>query len=151
MKDWTESRENDLFIYEVAKELTNNGIIIEKFWQKSDGTLDGRLSVIVHHDFSFDHKMVKIKKNSEGPTRWMDSINTINNFGVDDNHIYVLVDETNNLHIVPSRVYLSGVNIGHQEWLNSFGRYGQEHNDNDVRVFWDNDNLYLNNYNYFRV
>ncbi len=146
----TERRENDIFIYDVAKELVNNGVIVERFWQKSDGTLDNMLSVMANRDFRFIHKVVRIKKNSGDSTRWMDNIGAIDNFGVDNDHGYVLVDENFGLHIVSSVSFKNYVEQGHENWLNTPGKNGQDHKDNPVRVFNDDGDVYLDNYEFFK-
>lgn len=70
---------------------------------------------------------------------------------IGNNIIYVLVN-LNNLgqpeyHIVPSNIIANTVKEGHQKWLNTPGKNGQEHNDSNVRLFTDFDNKYLNNWN----
>ena len=41
-------------------------------------------------------------------------------------------------------------NVIHQEWLLKPGKDGQLHNDNSIRIFSDNDNTYLNKWDYLK-
>ena len=65
-----------------------------------------------------------------------------------DNIIYILVKlngfDLPEYHIVPSAVVVERIKSSHEVWLNTPGKYGQKHNDNNVRVFEDNSNEFLN-------
>jgi hypothetical protein len=43
---------------------------------------------------------------------------------------------------VPSKELAENVKNNHQVWLNTLGRNGQSHNDNDMRSFRDNVEIY---------
>ena len=49
-------------------------------------------------------------------------------------------------HIVPSKIVAETVKNGHQKWLETPGRNGQQHNDNPMRKFADTEDKYLNNW-----
>lgn len=67
---------------------------------------------------------------------------------VGENIIYFFVSlnelDIPEYHIVPSEIVASTLIKEHTEWLNSPGRNGQQHNDNDIRVFTDPNDIYLN-------
>ena len=71
-----------------------------------------------------------------------------------DNIIYILVKykglENPEYHIVPSIVVAERLKRVHQEWLNTPGKNGQKHNDNNLRVFDDKNNEYLDNWELFK-
>ena len=51
-------------------------------------------------------------------------------------------------HIVPSRIVSQTIKNNHSNWLNIPGLKGQKHNDNDIRVFSDKYDKYLNKWEY---
>lgn len=73
---------------------------------------------------------------------------------VEDNVIYIFVKinglETPEYHIVPSWIVSETLKKSHQEWLLKPGKDGQLHNDNSIRIFSDNDNTYLNKWDYLK-
>lgn len=73
---------------------------------------------------------------------------------VEDNVIYIFVKinglETPEYHIVPSWIVSETLKKSHQEWLLKPGKDGQVHNDNSIRIFSDNDNTYLNKWDYLK-
>ena len=70
-----------------------------------------------------------------------------------DNIIYVLVKlaglEAPEYHIVPSKVISERIKKSHQDWLNTPGKNGNKHNDNDMRVFVDENDEFLNRWDLF--
>lgn len=148
-KDYTEQRRIDNMVYAVKAELANHGIIAN-FVCNADGTCKTELTVTNVNGKNVK-KRVKIKKNTQGDYRWFDEINSVNKFGVDNNHIYVLVDEFDQLHIVPSRAYKNSIEAGHYEWLISYGKNGKKHNDNPKRNFYDFNNDFLNAFEFFSI
>ena len=69
-----------------------------------------------------------------------------------DNIIYIFVSlneyDTPEYHIVPSTVVAERLKREHQEWLDTPGKQGQKHSDNNMRVFRDLDNEYLDRWDY---
>lgn len=69
-----------------------------------------------------------------------------------DNIIYLFVSlnelDTPEYHIVPSFVVAERLRREHQEWLNTPGKQGQKHKDNNMRVFRDFNDEYLNRWDY---
>lgn len=73
---------------------------------------------------------------------------------VEDDFIYIFVKinglEEPEYHIVPSWIVSGTLKQSHQEWLSKPGKDGQIHNDNSIRIFSDNDNIYLNKWDYLK-
>ena len=72
---------------------------------------------------------------------------------IGDNIIYVLVS-LNGLsepeyHIVPSKVVADRIREDHRRWLETPGAKGQPHKDNDIRIFSDEDDTYLDRWDLF--
>lgn len=63
-------------------------------------------------------------------------------------HFYVFValgeqDERPRFHIVPSKVVAERTRKGHQKWLRTPGKKGQQHRDTPMRQFADLDDAFL--------
>lgn len=73
---------------------------------------------------------------------------------IDNNIIYVLVKlkdlDPPEYHIVPSKIVAQRLRESHQAWLNTPGKNGQSHNDSDIRQFRDDNNEFLNKWEYFK-
>lgn len=69
---------------------------------------------------------------------------------IGDNIIYIFVAlnelDVPEYHIVPSYIVAKTIKESHQEWLNTPGKKGQQHNDNPIRKFDDLNDKYLNNW-----
>ncbi len=65
-----------------------------------------------------------------------------------DNIFYVFVSlnelETPEFHVVPSKVVAEKIKEDHQNWLSVPGKNGKIHNDSSMRIFNDDDNIFLN-------
>jgi hypothetical protein len=66
-----------------------------------------------------------------------------------DNLFYVLVNlkgenDFPDFHIVPSTIVAKTIKEGHQAWLDTPGKLGKAHNDNNMRMFGDPDDKYRN-------
>ena len=88
---------------------------------------------------------IQVKTTSSKSKTWTLTKKSENLVG--DNIIYVFVTlndlESPEYHIVPSKVVSERIKNDHQEWLNTPGRKGQPHNDNNIRKFSDIDDIYL--------
>lgn len=71
-----------------------------------------------------------------------------------DNIFYVFVSLNEmgspEYHIVPSHVVADTIASEHKKWLDTPGKKGQPHNDNDIRSFSDKGNLYLDKWDYLK-
>ncbi len=95
---------------------------------------------------------VQVKTTSYKQKRW--TLSKKNEELVKDNIIYVLVAlnelDQPEYHIVPSSVIADTIKNSHQTWLDTPGKNGQEHNDNNIRIFEDKEDIYLNKWDYFK-
>lgn len=57
--------------------------------------------------------------------------------------------ETPSYHIVPSNIVANTIKNNHQAWLSCCGKNGQQHNDNNLRNFFDKKDQYLNRWDFF--
>lgn len=89
---------------------------------------------------------IQVKTTSYKQKKW--TLSKKNEDLVGDNIFYVFVSlnelETPEYHIVPSSVVAKSVKDGHQLWLDTPGKQGQKHNDNNIRNFYDKEDIYLN-------
>lgn len=89
---------------------------------------------------------IQVKTTSYSHKEWTLSAKNEELYG--ENIFYVLVvlngENTPEYHIVPSEVVAKSVKESHQAWLDTPGRKGQAHNDNNMRKFSDKENKYLN-------
>lgn len=89
---------------------------------------------------------VQIKTTENNKKRWVLSkkCETL----IDKNIYYILVrlDGTNipSYHIVPSEVLANEIRTGHKRWLAELGKNGKIHRDNNMRVFMDENERFLN-------
>ncbi len=97
---------------------------------------------------SYNQYAIQVKTNNGKDKKWI--LSQKNEKLIGDNIIYILVNlnELNHpeYHIVPSRIIAEEIYKKHQTWLNSPGKNGQKHNDNNIRIFEDSDDKFLNNW-----
>ncbi len=95
---------------------------------------------------TYNQYAIQVKTTSYRSKEW--TLSKKNEDLIKDNVIYIFVslNELDNpeYHIVPSMIVAKQIKESHQLWLNTLGRNGQEHNDNPIRKFTDNEDLYLN-------
>lgn len=87
---------------------------------------------------------IQVKTTGYKQKKW--TLSKKNEELIGDNIFYVFVSlnelETPEYHIVPSKVVADTIRASHQEWLNTPGQKGQRHNDTNIRVFLDKDDMY---------
>ena len=95
---------------------------------------------------------IQVKTTGYRQKKWTLSKKSENLQG--DNIIYFFVSlnelDVPEYHIVPSKIVAEIVKRSHQEWLNTPGRQGQPHNDNNIRNFFDINDEYLNRWDYLK-
>lgn len=95
---------------------------------------------------TYEQFAIQVKTTTYKQKKW--TLSKKNETLEGDNIIYFFVSlnelETPEYHIVPSHIVAERICREHQEWLNTPGRKGQKHNDNNIRVFRDFDDEYLN-------
>ena len=94
---------------------------------------------------TYEQFAVQVKTTRYKQKRW--TLSKKNEELVKDSIFYIFVSlnelEAPEYHIVPSKVVSETLKASHQEWLNKPGKYGQTHNDTSIRVFWDQEDTYL--------
>ena len=94
---------------------------------------------------TYEQFAVQVKTTRYKQKRW--TLSKKNEELVKDSIFYIFVSlnelEAPEYHIVPSKVVAETLKASHQEWLNTPGKYGQTHNDTSIRVFWDQEDIYL--------
>lgn len=91
---------------------------------------------------------IQVKTTSSKNKEW--TLSKKNEDISDKNVIYFFVTlnelDVPEYHIVPSEIVATTIKEGHQLWLNTPGKNGQQHNDNPIRKFEDKEDKYLNNW-----
>jgi len=101
---------------------------------------------------NFNQYAIQVKTTSFKQKNW--ALNKKNEDLIGDNIIYVFVSlnelDDPEYHIVPSKIVADEIKNSHQEWLNTPGKKGQAHNDNPMRRFSDNEDKYLNRWDFLK-
>lgn len=101
---------------------------------------------------TFKQFAIQVKTTRYKQKKW--TLGKKNEDLIGDNIIYFFVSlnelEIPEYHIVPSKIVAQTIKNGHLNWLNTPGLKGQKHNDNDIRVFSDNDDTFLNKWEYLQ-
>lgn len=102
---------------------------------------------------TFEQYAIQVKTTGYKKKKW--TLTKKNEKLEGDNIIYFFVSlnqlDQPEYHIVPSKAVAEYVRKSHQEWLDTPGKHGQPHNDNDLRGFVDEDDHYLNQWKYLGV
>ena len=95
---------------------------------------------------TYNQYAIQVKTTSYKSKEW--TLSKKNEDLIKDNVIYVFVSlnklDNPEYHIVPRKIVAEQIKESHQNWLNTLGRNGQEHNDNSIRKFSDKEDVYLN-------
>lgn len=131
--------------YFVAGELERHGFTVAV---PMSNTKDFDILVINrnnHKQFAIQVKTTRYKQK-----RW--TLNKKNETLMGDNIIYFFVSlnemDIPEYHIVPSKIVAKTITKDHTNWLNSVGKSGKKHNDNNIRIFTDKEDIYLNKWDY---
>ena len=94
---------------------------------------------------------IQVKTTGSKSKKW--TLTAKNENLVGDNIIYVFVAlnklETPSFHIVPSKIVAKEVRESHQKWLKTPNKDGGTHQDNNLRNFKDDNDKYLNRWDFF--
>ena len=97
---------------------------------------------------SYNQYAIQVKTTSYKVKSW--TLTKKNEDLAGDNIVYIFVSlnelESPEYHIVPSKIVANTLKREHQNWLNTLGKKGQKHNDNNMRKFSDKENKYLDNW-----
>lgn len=93
------------------------------------------------------HKQIAIQVKTTGykQKKWTLSKKNENLIGDDIFYIFVSLNEldTPEYHIVPSKIVANTIKESHNKWLETPGKKGQKHNNTNIRVFLDNEDLFF--------
>lgn len=100
--------------------------------------------ILAIHRETHEQFAIQVKTTGYKQKKW--TLSKKNEELIGDNIFYIFVSlnelETPEYHIVPSKVVASTIKASHQEWLNTPGQKGQQHNNTNIRVFLDKDDMY---------
>lgn len=72
-----------------------------------------------------------------------------------DNIFYIFVSlnelDTPEYHIVPSKIVADTIKESHKKWLETPGKNGHKHNDTNIRVFLDEEDIYEDKWSLFTI
>lgn len=95
---------------------------------------------------NYEQFAIQVKTTTYKQKRW--TLSKKNEALEGDNIVYIFVSlnemDTPEYHIVPSAVVAERLRREHKEWLATPGKKGQRHNDNNIRIFRDMNDEYLN-------
>lgn len=104
--------------------------------------------ILAINRLSYQQYAIQVKTTSYKKKEWTLSKKNETLFG--DNIVYIFVSlnelDVPEYHIVPSKIVAETITASHKKWLETPGKKGQKHNDNSMRKFNDNDDMYLNNW-----
>ncbi len=127
--------------YFVAAELSRRGYIASITLRNTKG-----IDILVSNEDASKSVGIQVKTSHSKHKKWL--LNKKAEDYHDKNTYYVFVNlkeigETPEYHIVPSQKVAAYVKRTHREWLKTPGKKGQQHKDNTMRVFRDENNQYL--------
>lgn len=101
------------------------------------------------------HKQIAIQVKTTGYKQKKWTLSKKNESLVGDNVFYVFVSlnelDVPEYHIVPSRIVANTIREYHQNWLNTPGKKGQQHNDTNIRVFLDSEDTFLDKWDLLTI
>jgi hypothetical protein len=127
--------------YFVAAELSRRGFIASITLKNTRG-----IDIIASNEAGTKTISIQVKTNQRLRKAWV-----LSSKGEEfhaKNLYYILVnmiglDQLPQFYIVPSKVVAKSIRDGHALWLKTPGKKGQAHNDNNIRLFTDVNNKYL--------
>lgn len=100
-----------------------------------------------------DQFAIQVKTTGYKQKKW--TLTKKNENLIGDNIFYVFVSlnelDPPEYHIVPSRFVAKTIKESHENWLDTPGKNGQVHNDTNIRVFTDNEDVYYNKWNLLKI
>lgn len=132
--------------YYVAAELSRRGYVALVTLKNTAG-----VDIFVSSEDSFKSIGIQVKTNQHNKRKgWL--LSKKNEDIHNDNLIFVFVNmkedgERPDFYIIPSVTLAEEVIKGHLKWLETPGKNGKEHNDNNMRMFGDKEEKHLENWN----
>lgn len=97
--------------------------------------------------------VIQVKTTGYKQKKW--TLSKKNETLIGDNIFYVFVSlnelDTPEYHIVPSRTVAETIKESHQNWLDTPGKNGQMHNDTNIRVFTDSDDVFYDKWSLLKI
>lgn len=132
--------------YFVAGELERRGFTVAVPMSNVEN-----FDILAIHKESLKQYAIQVKTTCYKSKKW--TLTAKNESLIGDNIIYVFVSlnnlESPTFHIVPSKIVAREVKDSHQKWLKIPRRDGGMHQDNNLRNFKDDKNVYLNRWDFF--
>ena len=133
--------------YFVAGELERHGFTVAV---PMSNTKD--FDILAINRENFKQFAIQVKTTRYRQKRW--TLNKKNETLVGDNIIYFFVSlnemDIPEYHIVPSKDVSKIITESHANWLNAIGKDGQKHNDNNIRIFTDKDDKFMDRWDYLK-
>lgn len=127
--------------YFVAGELERRGFTVAI---PMSNTKD--IDILIINQKNFTQYAIQVKTTHSKKKEW--TLGTKNETLVNNNLFYIFVSlndlEQPEYHIVPSKIVANEIIQTHRKWLNTLGKKGQRHKDNNIRKFNDFNDKYLN-------
>ena len=102
---------------------------------------------------SYEQFAIQVKTTGYRQKKW--TLAEKNEKLVGDNIIYVFVSlnelDTPEYHIVPSKIVADTISKDYQNWLQTPGKNGQQHNPTNIRNFFDKEDIYLDRWDFLGV
>lgn len=130
--------------YFVAAELSRRGYIASLTLRNTKG-----IDILAANEHGTKTVGIQVKTNQASNSSWV--LNRKNEDYDSQNLIYILVNLNENkqmptYHIVPSKIVSNKIKHDHEKWLDTPGKKGKKHLDNNIRKFTDREDKYLDNW-----
>lgn len=101
--------------------------------------------VLAIHRETHEQFAIQVKTTGYRQKKWTLSKKNEGLIGKNIFYVFVSLNELDapEYHIVQSEVVAETIKKTHQNWLNTPGKKGQQHNDNNIRTFEDKADIYL--------
>lgn len=106
--------------------------------------------ILAIHRTTFQQYAIQVKTTGYKSKNWVLSQKAEKLEGKNIIYFFVSLNEldTPEYHIVPSSIVASTIREEHQKWLNTPGKNGQLHHDNNIRKFRDPDDHFLDRWDF---
>lgn len=97
---------------------------------------------------------IQVKTSQLKSRSWPLSVKSETNFS--DKHFYIFINfrgifERPEYFIVPSKIVSETIRLDNQTWLEKPGKNGNIHKENSIRKFYDNEEAYLEKWEYLEM